>query len=492
MRMLSDIINESENHFIYLKKNEVVHVEEDGFEITRPVVIDGCGATITGNGGNQILISASEVTFKNVTFRDFFDVFRIDAKGKEIYNISIEGCTFEDYKKDAILVASTKSESHIKDLLITDCFFNGPDGFWESDDKCFGMYGVMLQVARAEDKNEIENCSVDGVTIQRCRSQGDNRCAVWISGATSTDMPDGLKKNEYGHTGNLIMKNIIIADNDFHGSYDATINVITAMGNQDDTYIETLIIKNNIVEQGIWGIFVIAGEPLISSASNIHIKDVVIENNQITLREGGPGEASYGIAVMGGRLDYFSESSVKNCTMENVRIRGNIIKDVTTGMIVTGSDSLVDGIGCELTNCIVQNVQISDNHISNVEYAFKFFGTWMEGRAYDYKIGIPPKDVIWTEFVEDNKTMTAISKDNSVKDISCKDNIVIGYKYQYVIAGAFASGHCLVKNNEVKNITVQNNTFKQGEKRINIQNAILSDWVKDEGNHIDEGIKWQI
>ena len=490
MITLNQLIKNNKNIVLELDEDKVIKIEGD-LILTEPIIVDGNGATVEGNGENRIIICGSDITFKNINFTDFFNVFEINGMGSEIRNIEIENCNFSKYRRNAIFVASTKSHSAIKHLEITDCYFKGP-GLTKYDDECFGVYGVMLQCVCATDHDDVTDCTVEDVRIAHCKSDSFNRCAVWIACGCSTNLPHGLEKDYYGHTSDLLMKDVIIEDNDFHDSWDATINVITAMANQDDTLLENLTIRNNIVEQGIWGIFVIVGEPLIDRTNNIRVKNVVISDNTIYLRKGGAGEASYGIAVMAGRLDYFPGSGCDNCSTENVIITRNNIRDVTCGMIITCTDSLVDGPDCTLTNCRLENVEIMDNHIHNVEKAFQFLGTWMEGRSFDYNIGVPLRNKRWCEFINNHKTVTVQAENNVLKHVICRNNHIDGYRYQYFIAGAYAHGHCRIKNNRVEDLTLENNEFTTGEYHCNIQNVIADDWVKDEGNYCDEKVKWSI
>lgn len=493
MVALSKILNEMTVSELHLNKQDILHVDEDIFVLPGDLVIDGHGAIIEGNGSNKLQIENSNITLKNLALRNFHTVINIDGKGQNVENIRVENCVFENYRAYGVLIASTLSNSTVQNIKILDSVFNGPvKSSMGHDDVVAGVYGVMIQAAYIPDESDVENCVLHDITVDHCRAYRGNRCAVWLSGITSPDLTSGVPTGRYGKARNIHISGITITNNDFHDCGDATINLISAMGGQDDTIVEDVNISNNVIEQGIWGIFVIAGEPLIDGTRNICLRNVTIDRNTIYPFKRGVGEATYGIAVMAGRNDYFPNVHVENCLTENIKIRQNSIRDLTTGIIVAAADCLVDGDDCVLRNCKIQNIEIDGNRISNVTYGVKLLATWMEGRAFDYMIDVPPRNHTWVPFKENHRDVTVVAEDNSISNVVIKGNILDGYRFQYMATGAYAFGHCRVNRNRLTNVITENNTFINGEGHVHILDEILHDYVIGCDNSVDAELRWSL
>lgn len=475
---------------IELFPGDTITVQEDYLYITDPLTIEGNGAVIEGTGNNRIKIASSDVTLRGIHFRGFGDCLEIDGMGGEIHQIHIENCIFSDYRHNGILTGSSVSGSTIRTLEIGNCEFHGP-GASVSQGDVEGCFGIMLQVTSTESTDPVEDCAVEDVFIHHCMIDNCNRMAIYMTGNCTAHLSlENLYG--YGETGRLRMKNVEIADCEIRDCWDASINLLTGMIKQRETLFENITIRRNKVEQGIWGVYITAAEPFIGHGDTIHVRNVLVEDNEFYERKGGPGEASYGVAVMAGRADYFPGITCDHCLTEQIVIRNNTIRDVTTGVIVAAADSLIDGAGVSVSDCTVRDVVIEYNQIMNVENVFILTAAWMEGRLFDYQIGVPAKNKVWGEHITNHETVTVNCENNVATDITIRNNVIDGYRYKYVIGAALARGHARIKNNRLENLTLENNLFQNGEAHIRIQSVIVDDWVKDEGNVFDPTMKWHI
>ncbi len=487
---LRELLQNANGGIAILPADEPVTVSEDYLYITEPVTVEGNGAVIRGTGNNRIKISSSNVIFRNVHFENFGDCLELDGHGGEIHQILIEDCVFSNYRHNGILSGSSVSGSTIKCVQIKNCVFHGPGPATGQGD-VEGCFGIMLQVTSTESAEPVENCVVEDVFISHCLINDYNRMAIYMTGNCTAHLSlENLYG--YGETRGLTMKNVEIADCEIHDCWDASINLLTGMIKQKETVFENITIRHNTVEQGIWGVYITAAEPFIGHGDTITVRNVLVEDNTFYEREGGPGEASYGVAVMAGRADYFPGITCDHCLTEHVVVRGNTFRDVTTGVIVAPADSLIDGVGVSISDCTVSDVVIENNTIQNVENGFLITAAWMEGRLFDYQIGIPARNKIWADYITDHSIVTVNCENNLLTGLTIRNNIIDGYRYKYIIGAACARGHARIKNNRIEKLVLENNTFLNGEAHVRVQNVIADDWVKDEGNFFDPEIRWQL
>lgn len=471
---------------IVLKADAVYELTAEGIEITRPLTITGRHATLCGHGKAGFCILSGNVLLKDFTMQGFEVNVEIDGRDAIIEHIHLKNIRFTHLCGCAVQTGTTKSRGGIRDLLIENCRFENNDE-QESGNVTAGYASIAMNAASCRDERDLEDVVLEDVCVRDCVFRGSSRETVNVMGGTC----GGMFSGSIAHCKRTAMKNLKFLNNDFEGSYDATINVITGFMHNDGGSCDGLEIAGNRIVFGLWGIFVIAGEPVVNTVEEVHIKNIRIHDNHLVMRALGCGEPSCGIAVNGGRLDFYT-AVCRNCGVDGVHIFNNYIEGSHRGISVDGGHSLLDGDPpSEVSGCYVQDILIEGNEMKDVGEPFRFFGTYMEGRRYDWKIGIPPADIEWQKPVEDHSRLTYAARGNLIKDLRCVNNSINGFSYMLRASGALARGHGLIKDNTVSGLVFEGNEFTGGENHLQAADVLAEDWVRDEGgNHIDvKGIK---
>lgn len=464
-----------------------IHIGQEEIEIVEPVAIDGQNVLLQGKNGTIFAIKSGKVKIENIRFSDIKTGIRVDGAGKEISDIQLNNNRFQNFTGAAIAVASTVSNSVIKGVRILHNEFEGKKDVEEETMDGFTV-GININAAKAETGSAVDNCTAEDILIKRNRTRGGHRFGINI--CTSSCNYNGALE-QIGWRKNPILKNIQIIDNDLDGAWDSTINVIGGLLRQEKGILEGLEIAYNRICYGVWGIGAVAGEPLYGPLENAVVKDAFVHHNLCRAQTQGAGEAQHAIAFCAGRIDYFHGASCHNVGFENIRIAGNTILDTDRGIFIAGTDSVLDGRNSEFSHCYVRNVMIERNTLKGVSEAFIIMGAYLEGRLFDWNIGLPRHNKPWSPLFEDNREVSCKCHDNQVSNVTIRENYIMGNRYKYRLFGVFAHGHAILENNILSQIVVENNLFKETEGHIHVACAQYDDWCKDDGgNYVDENLKY--
>ncbi len=478
--------NKTGNLKLEFELNSTISYNDNVLEIKKPIVIEGNGSTIVGNGGNMFFVTSCDVKIQNLTMKNFVENIYIDAKGKCIQNIAIHNCVFKEIGRYAINAVSTESNSKMSNISITDNTFVGDvKNITEGGNEGFKMF-ITMAAGKARE-NDIENVELSDVVISNNKMSGGHRASINLVGSTldSLGMDFSLAKKVINPT----VKNVKISNNIINGAWDVAVNIVGGFLQQENAIISDVQVLNNEIVFGVWGVVVVCCEPLGGYAKSGKVEDVIIKANKLTADPNACGEIQYAIACFGARTDYFPNVHCENIGIENIMIEKNTIEHTDRAFIVSGSDVFLDGQNTSIKNCYVKNINIKDNTLIDVIDAFIFAGGYAEGRMFDYKIGVPPHNQIWGALAK-NEDETYVCENNYIENITCMNNTVKGNRYKYKIYGALARGHGGIKGNKIINAKINNNTFEDTEGHIHFADFMADGWCKDlGGNTVDKKLK---
>lgn len=447
-------------------------------QISCPVVIDGCGATIHSERSIVFLITSSDVEVKNCYIDNAQTGIAIDPSGRKIENITIRGNRFSNYHSFSIYTGSTRSNGVLRHCVIEGNEFVGKD-FIEEESMAEFTCAISVNAANAKDGTPVDNCVIEDLTIRKNNSHGGSRLAIHIcTGACNfMDAPKiGLRHNS-------VIRDVRILDNHFDGAWDATVNFSGGIIGEEDSSIENVEIAYNRICHGLWGIGVVGNEPLFGEVSHIYMRKFDIHHNVLIKQDVDVGEPVCAIGIICGRIDYYGGVKVHDSCNEGYRIHDNTITNADNGIALWGASALLDGNDSELENCHNKNFEIFGNRIYATDTPFRFAAASLEGRLFDWNIGYPRRNKAWAELHGSNDITTCRCHNNSIDGVFCHDNYVKGYRYKYKIIGAEARGHGNVRGNAIKNIKIGNNRFEDGEGHVLVADCVLADWAQDGGEN---------
>ena len=449
---------------------------------SKPLVINGNGVELLSNGGTGLRVTCSNVTIKDMSFNGFENCVRINGGAKAIENIAIENCNFKYVKYTGILTGASESNGSLKGLRVENCAFFGTEGIEEeSFDNC--TFSIELQAATSEGAKEINNALLEDVIVRGNRFYGAARVNVNMILAQEEQLVPQYK-TVYN---DCRLSNILVEENEFNSGWDAVINLITGCFNNRNSIAEDICIQNNKITFGVWGIFLAGGEPLFDGgfSENCISRNVTVKDNYLKLTEGGAGEPSAAIAINGARTD-MGVCTVQNSGIQDYKIINNEILGSEWGIMVEGAHGMLDNeFRSEMSNCFATDVLIEGNQFSDVGKPFLFYGANLEGRRFDWNIGVPRRNKNWMPLRADHHSPSIIVENNITDRIVCKNNAIKGYRYMMIASGCKASGHAVTKGNVLgAEMVFENNLYEEGEGRIFIQNEMLEDWAQGEDNQV--------
>ncbi len=427
---------------------------------SEPLVINGNGVELINNGGIGLRVTCSNVTIKDLMFNGFDICVRIDGGAETIENIAIENCKFSYVKYTGVLTGVSESNGSLHGLRIENCEFIGPEGI-EEEFLEHTTVSIELQAAASEGSKEVNNALLEGVVIRGNHFRGAARLNVNMVTAMEAQF---VPKRRVSYS-DCRMKNILIEKNDFHSGWDAVINLMTGGFNNKNSVAEDICIQNNKIFYGVWGIFLAGGEPAFGSlCENCVSRNVTVKSNYLELMEGGAGEPSSGIAINGSRADY-GINIIRNCGIEGYKIIDNEIVGSEWGIMVEGAHAQLDSDApSELSNCYTTDVLIEGNRFGKVAKPFLFYGANLEGRRFDWNIGVPLRNKDWLPLRKEHSMSGMVAENNKIDHIVCKNNTIKGYRYMMIASGCKASGHGLAKGNVLgSDMVFENNTYEEGE-----------------------------
>ncbi len=479
-----ELNNQNGGAIIALEPYSTITMPEK-LHITAPITIEGNNATIIPTTGFAFEVNSSNVHFNRVFFDQIKTAIAIDGRANEISNISIEHCKFSNLNYYAINVTSTKSNSRISDVRIR---FNSFVGAPTHDRETLVGFTACVNMCAcsARTSENVDNCITENILIEGNRSIKGHRVTVNMV-TSSCDYGGDVTKA--GFRKNPILRNIRLTNNDFCGAWDAVVNVIGSFMRQEGGEFSNLEIDHNTIEYGVWGFGGTAVEPLFGELVGGSIKDIKIHHNTMTAVDIA-GENQHAIAFCAGRTDYFHGTRCFDGGFSNLVIEDNIINATDRGILIAATDGLLDGKENHIERCYVKDVTIRRNKLYGVIDAFTFVAGYVEGRLFDYNIGVPPHNQEFSKLYEDNSIRATKCFDNYVDNIICEDNLIDGNRYKFKIYGTLAHGHSLLKDNRVTNVCARNNTFLNTEGHIHVTPCQMDGWCEDlGGNYVDLALK---
>ncbi len=480
----ADYLNGAENeYFDCLKGNELVlngeHTLTKTLNINFPMTLTGNDATIRGSmsGISAIMISASNTTIKNLSLNGFMYGVEIDALGQCVEHILVDNVTMYA-GLNTVDIGSSLSNSILRDIRVTNC--KAIVDFEEWQDYEYPAMSVCFNVCCSRHKggDNIDNCLLEDVVVENCIKKGQTRSGIIVGAA----MPAGpnLMIQDLSYS-NLVVRDIHIINNVMEFCWDTALTVVGGFINTGAVFVEDVEFIGNTCYYGICGMTVCGGAHHFGNSGGSIIQNVKMNNNILEKAIDDVGETTRAIVINASRGDYYAGITSSNYLVKNIEIANNTINGA--GIALVGSFTFLDGPSWHYNN-IVSDVFIHNNKINDAEIAFSFNGAEAEGRQYDWNFGYPRHCKKWTDEVDDDSVVTAVFKGNEVKNITCVDNTISGFRYRVFASGAWGLGHASFEDNKVtENLVFERNNFELGENRINVKDVISVDYIKDLGGN---------
>ncbi len=494
----ADYLNGNNNYFEGIEGGELViegeHKLSKTINMHFPLTITGKKATISGEGLGAkygFAMTASNTTVQNIDIVSAINGVDVDAVGKLAENITIKNIHMIG---GGIIVetGSTKSNSTLKNVVIDGCCHEVQEKHeWGDVAMEVPVLPYSIECARYKDEH-IDNCVLDGLTINNCQKLGGSRIGVNIMSACvyNHDYSNCTFDNYATHNdkkySNLAMRNLTITNCKVELCWDGALAVVG--GDSNDMIIDNINVSNNYAEHGICGLYVMADAHLLGEGHGSGITNFVVRNNHFVRTVADIGEPVRSVWFNASRSDFFPGVISNDNYIDNVEISGNKIDG--GGIVVTGAYSLLDAVS-QYNNNVVSNVRIFNNTILNTDEAFRFEGAQLEGRLFDWQFGYPPRNTKWGEAITDDSTVTMVMTNNRVENLTVTDNTIEGYRYRVIAAGATGHGHGVCTDNKVcGNNVFERNIFGTGENHLHVADVIIDDFVVDNGgNSVDKVFK---
>lgn len=456
---------------VVLEKRKVYELPET-IELSKPVHIDGQGATLNIASMVGIHILSSDIRIENLTIRGAQVSIYIENTSGILENINVENCKFQKYHLAGIMGGATESNCLCKNITIKNCEFRSA-----FETKLEGNCNDIL-FAAAIAGNNVENGTLDGLNIQNCKLYGQSICNIFILPGISLNQSVDISFTD------CVIRNILIDGCIITGANDTSIAIQANLINNIRCGAENVVVTNCTTDVGITGISASSGSPLKGDCHGSYFKGFQCIGNTI-FGSDRVGEEMSAINISAGEIDYYSDARCYDSYICDVEIRDNYIHDCDRGVNIHAAYSIIDAeeLG-HLEGNYVENVVIEDNRLKDVDTCFMLLGAWIDGRRLDWHLGNKKKTQFWLPRFEDHSKTTFVVKDNYVRNLRCENNMCDGYKVCVLASGTFARGNSVMIGNRIdENIIFQKNTFINGEDHIKVADAILEDWVRDGGGN---------
>lgn len=445
--------------------------------ITQPCLVEGNGAQISCEAEFSMIVTVSNVTVDHVEFRKHNIAVKIVPQGRVMEHVHFTNCVFAEMATYGVVAGCDKSDGLIRDLMFDGCTFIGKENT-ETFSDVSGVYFLNLAAALGDDTCDVSNCVLDGVSITNCRAYGGHRdfANVWPCYLLS-----GLGQPKHKFCNNEV-KNVKFLHNDLSDCMDPYLMLLAGTAGRFDCSVHDVEVAYNNMKVGLWSVYITACEPIFGAASGGRVYDVSIHDNEISVYEGGVGEASMGVAIQVGRIDYFGGTHASDAVVENISVCNNTFRGMTRGIYVSAACALFDGEDNIIENCVGRNILIEGNKFYDVEELFDIWASNHEGRRLDWNIGVPPHEVVWGELLEDKEIVTVQTRNNRLENIVIRNNFASGYRYKYRLNGVKALGQGIASGN-VCQVVLENNHFEHGEGHYCVRDFDAYDNVRDGGDN---------
>jgi hypothetical protein len=247
---------------------------------------------------------------------------------------------------------------------------------------------------------------------------------------------------------NAAVQGVSVLDNYFHDITDASMGIegteaLGAVGS--DGSIEDVTIAGNRIEPHGWGIGVWGGEAFVGAAvKRGRVSNLNIKNNDI-VGDGPTAEVdgTWCIILETGRAD-FAPSFASNNSIRNVRITDNRMKNCTeAGVAVHGG---VSPLGSRTTGNSASRVLIARNTVKDSGHGVTLRGAYLEGPG-------------------------GTATGNAVSGINIVKNTLVDNTTAIALFGALAPGLGVATANELRGVTIRNNTVRGGVPCVAVANS---------------------
>ena len=442
-------------------------------------MIDGNGHTITGEADNDgFLVKSSNVTFQNVHFRNFKIAIFL-ASEKDLSDVGIDGCTFQNDRLYDVLAGAIESNSRMQDIRIVNCDFYPQAMIPVVFSACFDLEGG---------KN-LENCLLEHVLFLYFRIVGRNGedqgeglcvyCAADMSNMYNGSLNLLADYESHGIIQNCAVRDVQVLDSLFYQVGDCALGFCTASPGVN-CIMENVVIRHNIIRQCLGAMGVGCADLMWGGECHGNIfRNAVIEDNQIYAAEFDKREPINAIGVNSSRIEWKSAKIYDNHVC-NVIIRNNEIHGTDGGIVVEAMHALLDAPQpAVIADSSTRNVSIENNKFYDCRFPVKVFAANAEGR-YDSLGGVA--------FVDDpDMEYSTLAERNSIDKIAIRGNYASGFEMFLIIAAAHVYGHVYAKDNTVgADVVVEDNMIRKGRltfiHKYYITDEILMDDTVGTGN----------
>jgi hypothetical protein len=325
-------------------------------------VIDGNGAILTvpegaaTNDRTAIMVQCDDVTIRSLEFRDLqYGVIAVPVGPSwSISGLVVLQNKFRNVSALGVAVSAWSFGNPIggeaRDIRILGNRFHQSDG---------SLQAIQVSAAATNLLNQTSSGAVvEDVVIAGNRVMGGN-AGIGIAGGISTDTTE---------IDGAVARNVRIEGNVISGVFDASIIIMGGASNRGgevrSSGLEEIWVHGNIVTDT-------PGTPVWASGGSIFqqpgglVDGNFIDGLHINYNRVQRGEFCKGIAIYGGWMEWAEGGAAVNNTSSNISIQGNRIDANCSTGIVIGGGTTFSSAGIVFGN-LVEDVAIRYNDIRNV------------------------------------------------------------------------------------------------------------------------------
>ena len=436
----------------------VIRLDQTQYPVTQtlvidssvPVLIEGNGAELSGEGnGTGILIKSSHVTVKDLSLKHFFIGIAVEANGRDVHDIIIESCRFEDVTSEGITTAIRSSGKQIEDLTVRDCSFEAPSR--TRGGHC--STAISLMTASYESNQEpLSNVALRRVKIlnnhlSKNREDGNLfMLGITAHGACAHTfyLEEGdMRTVSMNRVEGSLQEDLLIRGNTVDGVFDIGIDVIGGLPGRFGSVLREVLIEENTVWYHNTAINV--GAANIPCNGDVHdcvAENIMIRKNHVFPCVPGPNEPQIGIMVFTIRAE--SQTIVcTNCRMTDVTVTENEIVGREVGIALQAAHATQDlPYPSRIEGISLCGVTITNNTIRKAQLPLRFWATHLEGR-YDPFWGFPLPDF------DPELPFSTRCEHVLLDEITVENNVIESYDIALTMGAAWACGHAFVRDSVV-------------------------------------------
>ncbi|MCI8376415.1 MAG: hypothetical protein HFI29_13450 [Lachnospiraceae bacterium] len=429
------------------------------------LVIEGNGARLIGNGsGKALTVHRSHVLIRNLHIGSYFVGVWIEADQKDISEIGVKGCVFEDIVSEGVATAITASGLGISDIQVEENTFIAPSK--ERGGHCSTAINFMTACFET-DHQPIHHVALRNVRCKRNELKPNPQDKnVFMLGITVHGVCDyafyddgDMLRSPYNDVSDSLEEMICIEDNVIEGVWDIGIDVLAGLPAIRNCILRNVEIRNNHITYHNTAINVgTANIPSSGNVRNCETSAVTISGNTLIPQVPGPHEPQIGIMLFTVRAE--SRTIVcRDLRMHDIYVINNHIYGREVGIALQAIHATQDlPFPSVVEHCSLKRVTIAGNKIENAQLPVRIFAAHLEGR-YDpfWGFDLAPFDK--------KLPFSTWCTNGLIDDVFLSDNEIYEYDTAFTIGAAWACGHAAVKDCTVgENVNAVRNKLDKRRK----------------------------